>query len=758
MSIKIRVRLTRARINTILLVLVLLVAGSGGIAYHFYLQLRHEAGLDSEFPQVVGIPPGSRLLNLPPYQGPHPAFSQRPPETFHFPVEFGASGPVEPLFAGPNQYPFLCQTEESGLGQPLIDNSSGWGIPVYSQTLDGKRSPYVIGYSKDCSLPTRVHYLWFRNAQETFPRREDDQPADVPDDAQLMVRAESGTINRFMYVLLMPTSHSDQLNKPDLSQWNGRLIYYFRGGISIGFQQGKISLQRLTRDMRYALERGYAIAFSSANETDNTYNIRLQEDTALRVKQQFSARYGQPLFTIGIGGSGGGLQQFLFAQNQPGIIDGGVALIAFPDMVTQLHYTLDCELLEYYFDHLASDPQSWRDLNKRHSVLGLSVSHYKNPRLSWLTDIAHLLRLQWPDPTPPGSECNAGWRGSVPLVNNPNFHSDYHRFTAAVRRQTFWTHWQDNRNIYGTNEEGRAPSVWGNKGVQYGLAALTSGQINVAEFLELNSRVGSWKDAADMTDEYYWHISGDSRLYRFSPYGEQNMTHDGAVLEDAPRYQGSLSAARAAYQSGNVFLGHLNIPVMDVRMYLDPELNIHHTWAALSTRERLLQAGTDIRLQPIWISQKPYNPMWDAIKVMDDWLTSAHANGGDLIAARPEAAADRCIDPHGDTIASGGHVWDGRWNQQPDGACTSLMPFNQGSRQVAGEALTGYTFDCARIPVATAIAAGFYQPLDMQPYQARLQAIFPDGVCDYRQADQALPKALKSWSTANTGSKTRKQM
>lgn len=738
-------RLTRARINTIVLVIILLLAGSAGIGYHFYLQLRHEAGLDSQFPQVVGIPPGNRLLNLPAYSGPHPAEVARPAETFAFPIEFGDTGPVEPLFAGVNQYPFLCQTEESGLGQPLIDNNSGWGIPVYAQTLDGERSSYVIGYSKDCSLPTRVHYLWFRNSRESFPRREDDDVSLADDNHQLLIRAESGTINRFMYVLLMPTTKSDQLNKPDLSLWNGKLIYYFRGGISIGFQQGKLSLERLSRDMRYALDRGYAIAFSSANETDNTYNIRLQEDTALRVKQQFSARYGTPLFTIGIGGSGGGLQQFLYAQNQPGIIDGGVALISFPDMVTQLHYTLDCELLEYYFDHLASQPQEWQSAAKRQAVLGLSVTDNKAPRLNWITDTARLLRLQWPIPTPPGSECNAGWRGSVPLVNNPHFHSDYHRFTRTVREQTFWTHWQDNRAVYGTDNEGRSPSVWSNRGVQYGLMALRKGQININEFLELNSRVGGWKDARDMTDEYYWHLSGDSRLYRFTPYGEQNMSHEGRVQENAARFNGNLAGAQAAYLSGNVFMGRMTIPVMDVRMYLDHELNIHHTWAALSTRLRLQQAGTDIRLSPVWTSQKPYNPMWDAIAVMDEWLSNARANGGDLIAARPAAASDSCIDSQGQLIASGDGVWDGQWNQQTDGACTRIMPFNQSSRQIAGESLTGFVFQCALIPVSQALSDGTYGTLDLSPYRQKLEAIFPEGVCDYRQPDLALPENMKSW-------------
>jgi hypothetical protein len=31
-------------------------------------------------------------------------------------------GPGGPIFSGPQQYPFVCRTEQSNLGQPLVDN------------------------------------------------------------------------------------------------------------------------------------------------------------------------------------------------------------------------------------------------------------------------------------------------------------------------------------------------------------------------------------------------------------------------------------------------------------------------------------------------------------------------------------------------------------------------------------------------------------------------------------------------------------
>ena len=70
------------------------------------------------------------------------------------------------------------------------------------------------------------------------------------------------------------------------------------------------------------------------------------------------------------------------------------------------------------------------------------------------------------------------------------------------------------------------------------------------------------------------------------------------------------------------------------------------------------------------------------------------------------------------------------------------MPFNQGSRQIAGESIAGNTFQCALIPVEQAIIEGFYGDIDASPYRQQLQTIFPNGVCDYRQPDRALPPEL----------------
>ena len=43
--------------------------------------------------------------------------------------------------------------------------------------------------------------------------------------------------------------------------------------------------------------------------------------------------------------------------------------------------------------------------------------------------------------------------------------------------QVHWTHWEDLRNIYGVGPDGYARMTCDNVGVQYGLKALTDGNI-----------------------------------------------------------------------------------------------------------------------------------------------------------------------------------------------------------------------------------------------------------------------------------------
>lgn len=707
--------------------------------------------------RVVGLPAGyDAAASARPYSGPHPARLTRPPETFVFPIRPGGVGPAEPLFAGPRQYPFICDTDASGLGPPLVDNHDGVGTPVAPVGGTPDRLPVPgdaaqPGFSADCLARTRAEYYYAPRRGTGFVRWS---PQVVPDDiaqarvagrkVPFVVRVETGTINRFIYLIAALRGPDEAPDAPGAGHWNRRLVYQFHGGVGIGHRQGKVDVAKLLAERREQLALGYALATSTGNATTNHFNIWLAEDTALRVKRQFAALYGAPEFTIGVGGSGGAIQQYLLAQNRPGIIDGAIAQYGYPDMVTQTIPVFDCELLEHYFDVTDADNPLWRAAEHRQWIEGLKADNAheaqgKAKRIATANRLAHLARGQPYEPPRGNTECVVGWRGLTPLVLNPRFAHFGERVAPAVYDRVYWSHFEDLKRFYGTDATGHARVPWDNVGVQYGLQALRRGQIDPGQFLRLNARIGTWKAPSAMRQERYWMLNGAaSELAEFSPWSAHNMELDG---DPAPRRAGDTAAIAAAFRSGQVFLGRLDIPVIDVRHYLDPELNMHHASASFSVRLRLLAAQGHADNHALWVAAKPHDPTSVAFRVMEEWLQARRAAPGQPWAAsRPVAASDRCFDDEGGLIAQGESVWHGPWNGAATGPCLAAYPIYGNSRTEAGDTLHGDRFRCALEPVAEAIARGAYAPIDMAPHRAELERVFPQGVCDYRLPDPARPR------------------
>jgi hypothetical protein len=312
---------------------------------------------------------------------------------------------------------------------------------------------------------------------------------------------------------------------------------------------------------------------------------------------------------------------------------------------------------------------------------------------------------------------------------------------AGVMATVKWDHYDDLRNIYGVNPDGYAKQTYDNVGVQYGLQALVDNQITPEEFLKLNATVGGWKSSEDMVQEGAPFVPGGS----FDPWSSRNMmlSPDGGATP-ASRTEGDLDAIRAAYDNGLVFTGHIDIPVIDWRHYLEDALNMHNSRQSFASRQRIIEAKGNADNQVIWFTDaRPNGPQTDAIglafQVMDQWLANMRANPDrGVVGNKPAQATDRCFATDGTPIAAGPHVWDGILNDQPAGACTQRFPIHSTSRIIAGGPFDEDAFKCQLEPVATAIAQNAYG--DWHPDKAqrdRLEQIFPTGVCDYgkRPAD-----------------------
>jgi hypothetical protein len=623
-----------------------------------------------------------------------------------------------PVFSGPRQYPFLCRTESNGLGQPLVDNQENQGFRVRDT------AGTVIGWSRDCGANT-VHDKLYRAADGQFKPVPADgsRPADMTTTTTLdgrtldyVVKRERGVINRFVYSIAL---------LDDETAWNKKVVYRFDGGVAIGHDQGRLAGGALYHE---GLSLGYAVLYSTGNRTNTHYNLTLGAETALMVKERFIEAHGVPLYTVGVGASGGGLQQYVYGQNfGDRIIDAAIPQYSYPDMVTQTIHVADCELLEYYMDVTDRANPKWQNWENRTALIGLNASAtVPNPYLGG---------------RPGSSECIQGWRGLTPLTLNPLW-TQLDPLWAnmdppGVAGTVHWTHAEDLKTIYGVAPDGYARNAWDNTGVQYGLSALKSGFLSPAEFLDLNARVGTWKESAQMTQEGCPFVpSLCANPAEFDPWSSRNMLQspDGGV-SPAPRRNGDRLAIKGAYQSGHVFTGDIDIPIIDWRHYLEEQLDMHNTHQSFASRQRMLNHDGKAANQVIWFTDARPAVAFDqtpqALAVMDEWMRTGR---------KPAGAVDKCFTTTGAEIAAGPTVWDGVLNSRPAGACTTAFPLYGTSRTVAGGPIEGGVYVCHKQSVTRAIARGLYGSWTPSASERqRLEKIFPGGVCDYTKGDAARP-------------------
>jgi len=666
----------------------------------------------------------------------HISLHSRPEENFHFPVKLGQHGPVQSLYSGNTQYPFYCMTVDSGLGQPLVDNQAGYGVPVYA---DISAPSKIIGYSKDCNIAAKLQYYSINQSGEIrkLSLLDIENFADKDTDV-ILLRVEQGTINRFIYTLVMPIKVNEVGQRLSKSRWNKRLIYQFNGGSGIGYRQGKQKAKRVIARQKQQLLDGYAVISSSGNKTSYTYNMLLAEDTARRVKNHFVSLYGRPLYTVGIGGSGGGLAQYLIAQNSTGILDCLIPLYSYPDMISQTTYALDCDLLNNYFTFRAKKKSHWHDWQKRQSVEGMNALNNFPQRTGYLQPVNQIMAGFVPSLPSGNSECINGYFGLSSFINNPRqgFLRDF--FHGDVVKQVKWSFWQDLVSVLGADHQGYGLSTWDNVGVQYGLMALKNEAITINEFIDLNSKIGSWKPQSEMEAERIWLPFGRKMPFWLSLWGNQNITNitDGV----ASRHAGSIKAMQAAYRTGQVFIGKISLPIIDVRHYLEEDLDMHHVSASFYSRLRIIERRGHSDNHVIWISDRNYNPAVLAFKQMDEWLLKLNSNPEiTVIAAKPKRLSDSCFSASGEVLFQGKNTWDGQWNNKGEGPCQQVYPMYSTSRIQAGGTWSGDLFKCHTMSVNQAINQGVYGSVDIRPYQQQLEQIFPQGVCDYSQLDQGRP-------------------
>src|ERR671914_263789 len=276
-----------------------------------------------------------------------------------------------PIFSGPHQVPFVCKTIQAGLGEPLVDNQAGQGFAVRGPDPDTGQT-VTIGHSRNCSIQSRVDYQY---------------------------RTTGGAF------AALPADGSRPANMAQTTLLDGRTVDY------------------VVRRERGTINR-FIYSFAMLAPFAESSTPGADPDTSLWNKRL--------IYTFDGGGSGGAIQQYVYGQNHPGLLDAGIPQYSYPDMVTQTIHIGDCELLEHYMDVTDASNPKWQNWDDREWLEGLNA----HPTL--------------PNPyrggAPGNTECVNGWRGLTPLAMNPLFGSagaGTQRINPAVMAAVHWTHWED---------------------------------------------------------------------------------------------------------------------------------------------------------------------------------------------------------------------------------------------------------------------------------------------------------------------------
>ncbi len=256
-------------------------------------------------------------------------------------LDYPVTGPV---ISGPQQSPFICQTQEF-----LLPDGSNLG-----PRLD-----------QNCSAQTTTRYIYKSTATNGFrPLSESALPADIAQTTTLtgatvpyVVRVETGTIDRSIYqiaVLHDPTREPEPTPFKPPSGWNKRLIWSHGGGCPPGWYIQGNTTGPVLDDLH--LGQGFAVASTSFNVPSQACNQVLSAEATMMTKARFIERFGVPFYTMSIGCSGGSYDSEQPADAYPGLYDGIVISCIFPDPLSIATAGMDTRLLLNYFSN--TDPSA----------------------------------------------------------------------------------------------------------------------------------------------------------------------------------------------------------------------------------------------------------------------------------------------------------------------------------------------------------------------------------------------------------------
>jgi len=532
-----------------------------------------------------------------------------------------------------------------------------------------------------------------------------------------IVRVERGTMNRGIYdiaVLFDPTREWSALQPQP--QWNGKVVYSF--GASTGQPRLQFRTEQNWAD-NTALSRGFMVVDNSM--TDSLYNSNrvLVAETVMMMKEHIVDRYGEIKFTMGNGCSGGSIQQNTVASIYPGLLDGIQPSCDYPDSITTGIEGSDCVLLVNAYvtpewQALMAGLTPAQVITKKAAIEGhrdqLGCQAWNNsfgfnnkPGNYVRTLVANAAGTIVTDPSGPRNNCLLPAALVYDPLTNPNG-------TRCGDPDLAVAVWGTTANTAPGVPPGtlRAQQTNDNVGVQYGLKALLAGAITPEEFVTLNEKIGGSNPDSNATS--------------------------GRSVADA-------GALDIAYRAGILSSGKnlAKLAIIDSRGY--DEQGIHYNWRSFEERARIDAAVGDHNNQVIWRYGTGLLPATAAqvaavttrsFTTMDTWLTTlmtqapkSFLNGehthADVVAAKPADAVDFCF-------LTGDVNFTTPVTDQATCDADARLKFFTSPRQVAGGPQAENILKCQLKPLVSSDYTGITFSASQQ---ARLNAVFPGGVCDW---------------------------
>ena len=593
-----------------------------------------------------------------------------------------------PVFAGPQVQPWVCATASAGLGAPVDAQCD---------------TPAVYTYSYKSSTTGNFSAYDPTSPPSDVASTTTDQGVTVA----YIVRKERGVIDRGMYdiAVLFDPAGSWQPWSPQRG-WNQKLEVLAGVACDAGHKQLAPS-QNVLDDT--ALSRGFAVFMNEMDDNTQDCNGVVQAEALMMTKEHFIETYGEVRYTIGQGCSGGSMTQHMIAANYPGLYDGIMPACSFPDMMTTYQEMADCKILAQYFD--ATSPALWTEQQRAwasgHASAGTCEFQAKARSDSYVSATGNSISLAGPTST--GISCNGNTWTYDPATNPGGTRCGVQDYQVAVFGTRPPSSWGPIEQQIG---RGFANRPYDNVGVQYGLGALQAGEIAPEQFVDLNEKVGG-------------------------------LDIDGNI--QAARTPGDPQGVANAYRSGQLINARQLSSVAIIDMRGSSNFEEHFDWHTYEFRNRLLRDTGSAANMIFWEGPcclETYSTFQaQAFDLMDRWLaavekdTSGAPVSARLVRDKPADAVDAC--------------WLGSQEVTDQQVCGTALPYYRETRFVAGGPDTADVVQCQLKPLQASDYTGTV-PLTAAEF-ARLQAVFPSGVCDYTRPGMSQQPPAGPWMTYAQG-------